>query len=136
MRRMLVLVLAILFLAACSRQAPEVTAQEQVPADQRTEAAASAGATDGGGGGGEATWVAVDISFESAPESIPAGPQTITLVNNGQAVHNVTIDGETIVEAQGGETQEGEVDLEPGTHEYICSVPGHDSSMNGELTVE
>lgn len=134
MRRVLALVFAILALAACSRQAPEVTSQEQVPADERTAAAATEGATDGGGA--EATWVAVDIDFESAPASLPAGPQTITLVNNGQAVHNVTIDGETIVEAQGGQTAEGEIELEPGTHEYICSVPGHDASMNGELTVE
>ena len=25
---------------------------------------------------------------------------------------------------------------EPGTYEYICNVPGHDASMNGELTIE
>lgn len=138
MRRILIFVLAALMLAACAKQAPEITAQEQVPADQRTEAAPAGGeATEGGGGGGgDATWVAVDIDFEAAPESLPAGETEITLVNEGAALHNVTIDGEVVVEAQGGATETGTVALDPGTHEYICSVPGHESLMNGELTVE
>ena len=138
MQRILVVVLAALALAACSKQPAEITANDQVPADQRT-ASASEGAGDGateGAGGGDATWVAVDIDFESAPESLPAGETTITLVNNGSAPHNVTIDDEVIVEATGGATEEGTVNLEPGTYEYICSVPGHEQSMNGELTVE
>lgn len=138
MRRILVVVVAALALAACSAQAPEVTANDQVPSDQRTSAATEGGdaASEGAGGGGDATWVAVDIDFESAPETLPAGETTITLTNNGTAPHNVTIDGETIVEAAGGATEEGTVNLEPGTHEYICSVPGHEQSMNGEITVE
>jgi plastocyanin len=136
MRRILVLVLAVLALAACSKQAPEVSANEQVPADQRTEAGASEGGSEGGAAGGGATWVAVDIAFDAAPETLPAGETEITLENQGSAVHNVTIDGETIVEAQGGDTETGSVNLEPGTHEYVCSVPGHDSLMNGEITVE
>jgi plastocyanin len=137
MRRVLVLAFAVLALAACSKQPPEVTAQQQVPADQRTAAASSEGAGGGGGGGGgDATWVAVDIDFESAPESLPAGEQEITLVNNGTATHNVTIDGELIVETEGGQTGTGTVNLEPGTYDYICSIPGHDASMNGSITVE
>ena len=140
MRRILVLAVAALALAACSAQDPEVTANDQVPADQQTSAAgeggASEGAGEGEGGGGDATWVAKDIEFESAPETLAAGETTITLTNNGAAPHNVTIDGETIVEAAGGATEEGTVNLEPGTYEYICSVPGHEQSMNGEITVE
>jgi plastocyanin len=137
MRRALIFVLAVLMLAACSKQAPEITAQEQVPADQRTEAAGEGG--DGGegeGAGGGATFVAVDIAFDSAPDSLPAGETEITLVNEGAALHNVTIDGTVIVEAQGGQTQTGTVTLDPGVHEYICNVPGHEALMNGELTVE
>ena len=137
MRRALFFVLAVLMLAACSKQAPEVTAQEQVPADQRTEAAAE-GATEGAGGGeaSGATWVAVDIDFTAAPETLPAGETEVVLENQGAALHNVTIDGEVIVEAQGGATETGTVNLEPGTHEFVCSVPGHESLMNGEITVE
>ena len=138
MQRILVVVLAALALAACSKQPAEITANDQVPADQRTAAATEgggAGATEGAGGG-DATWVAVDIDFESAPETLPAGETTITLTNNGAAPHNVTIDDELIVEAAGGASAEGTIALEPGTYEYICSVPGHEASMNGEINVE
>ena len=137
MRRVLVLAFAVLAMAACSKQPPEVTAQEQVPRDQRTEAGASEGADGGGdGGGGEATWVAVDIAFESAPSTLPAGEQEVTLVNDGAAVHNVTIDGELVVEAQPGQTATATVSLDAGTHDFNCSVPGHEGTMSGELTVE
>lgn len=134
MLRIVVVVLAAFALAACSAQDPEVTANEQVPADQRTSAAPSEGAT--GAAGSEPVWVAVDIDFESAPETLPAGETEITLTNNGAAQHNVTIDGETIVEAAGGATETGTVNLEPGEYEYICSVPGHEELMNGSITVE
>ena len=86
------------------------------------------------------TWVAVDIAYESAPSSIPSGGTTVTIDNRGAAVHNVVIAGfngdEPVVEAQGGQTDQAELDLEPGTYTYYCSVPGHRSSMEGELTVE
>lgn len=139
MRRILIFVLATLMLAACAQQAPEITAQEQVPADQRTEAAPAEGegGEEGEGeGGGGAEFVAIDIDFASAPDTLPAGDTEITLVNEGAALHNVTIDDTVVVEAQGGQTASGTVSLEPGTHEYICSVPGHESLMQGEITVE
>ena len=136
-RILVVVVLAALALAACSKQPAEITANDQVPADQATSSASEGGASASeGAGGGDATWVAVDIAFEAAPSTLPAGENTITLTNNGSATHNVTIDGEVIVEAAGGATEEGTVALEPGTHEYICSVPGHEQLMSGEITVE
>lgn len=89
--------------------------------------------------GGSLEWVAVDIAWDSAPTTMPAGEQTITLTNDGAAPHNVTIPDVSdtpIVEAASGESAEGQVSLEPGTYEYYCSVPGHQASMTGELTVE
>lgn len=139
MRRIVIFVLAAIVLAACAKQAPEITAQEQVPADQRTEVAPAGGeATEGGGGGG--SFVAIDIEFETAPESLPAGETEVTLVNEGQAPHDVTIEelgDETVAEAQAGETASGTVTLEPGEYTYYCSVPGHrEAGMEGALTVE
>ena len=84
-------------------------------------------------------WVAIDIDFEQAPTTAPAGEQQVLLTNNGQSIHNVTIPDvseDPIVEAGAGETATGVVELEPGTYEFICSVPGHESLMKGELTVE
>ena len=100
-----------------------------------------AGSESGGPGTAAAAFefVAADISFESAPETAKAGKQTITLVNNGKAPHNVTfpeLSDAAVVEADPGSSAAAEVDLKPGTYEYICSVPGHEASMNGTLTVE
>ena len=88
---------------------------------------------------GQLEFVAVDIAFETAPTTGVAGGQTVTLTNNGAAPHNVTfpdLDDAPVVEAAPGETASAEITLEAGTYEFICSVPGHEASMNGELTVE
>lgn len=85
-------------------------------------------------------FTAIDIEFAEAPEqAVPAGEKTLVLVNDGATVHNVTIPelGDApVVEAGGGETAEDIVELEPGSYEYFCSVPGHESLMRGEFTVE
>lgn len=101
------------------------------PAPEATSASASEE--------GQLEFVAVDIAFETAPQSAVAGPQTVTLNNEGAAPHNVTfpdVDDAPVVEAAPGESASTEIELEPGTYEFICSVPGHESLMNGELTVE
>ena len=142
MRRITVFLLAALMLTACSKQAPEVTAQEQVPADQRTEAAPAGGseAAEGEAGDGGATWVTIDLEFAEAPTTLPAGETEITLQNDGAAPHDVTFEelgDETVAAAPGGDTEEGTAELEPGTYTYYCSVPGHrEAGMEGTLTVE
>lgn len=86
------------------------------------------------------TFTAVDIDFSEAPtEPVPAGEKQVVLVNEGVSIHNVTIPAlgdEPVVEADGGETSTALVELEPGTYEYFCNIPGHESSMEGEFTVE
>lgn len=98
---------------------------------------------DGGGDGGEAipegalVWAAEDIEFADAPDSAEAGEATIAIDNQGGITHDVTIDElDVAVEAAGGETAVEEVEVEPGTYYYYCSVPGHESQMNGEITFE
>ena len=143
MRRIFIFVLAGLLVAACSEQAPEITAQDQVPADQRTQAAGENGTEEGAAGeqpGGEGTWVAVDIDYASAPETVAAGDVEVTLNNDGSVVHDVTFEelgDETVVSVPGGESDTAAVTLEPGTYTYYCSVPGHRAAgMEGELTAE
>jgi plastocyanin len=101
---------------------------------------AEGGSAEGQGEAAPGTFVAVDIDFAAAPETLPAGPTTITLVNDGQVEHNVTIEGvngdQPVVVAGPGATAEGEVDLAPATYNFFCSVPGHEANMSGELTVE
>lgn len=99
---------------------------------------------DGGGeqGGGDIpddalVWVAEDIEYVEAPESAPAGEVTIAIDNQGASLHDVTIEALDVkVEAEGGETASETVEVEPGTYEYHCSVPGHAETMSGEITFE
>ena len=142
MRALAVLFVVALTLVGCSKSEPEVDPVAQVPADQRPETGASEGGSEGGGGegGGGAEFVAVDIAFESAPESVPAGDLEVTLKNDGAAQHDVTFEepGDvTVASANGGETASGTITLEAGTVTYYCSIPGHrDAGMEGTLTVE
>lgn len=130
-----------LSIAACTPQEPDVTPDEQVGAEQRPEPAEDGEGGEGGGSeepAGEIyTFVAVDIAFDEAPSEVAAGPVTFELVNEGGATHNVVVDdlGQTVVEANGGETVTGNVTLEPGEYRYHCSIPGHENLMNGTFTV-
>lgn len=87
---------------------------------------------------GAFTFVAVDLDFSAAPEAIPAGEQTIAIVNEGVIVHNVVFEGENVkVEAQGGETAFETFELAPGTYTYFCDVPGHrQAGMEGTVVVQ
>lgn len=138
MPRIIVLALAlvaVLALASCTRQEPEVSLEEQVPADQREDEEATDG--DAGEQGGDAVaWEAFDLGFEG-PTELPAGEVTIRLDNTGNQPHDITVeelDDRTIVETDGGGSDESTVTLEPGTYTFYCSVPGHRGSM--EETVE
>lgn len=104
---------------------------------------AAAGAGDGGTEqvpAGALMFVGTDeLVFSEAPETAPSGEQTFVLTSEGGLPHNVVIDevsSEPIVEAEGGQTEQGTADLRPGAYTYYCSVPGHrEAGMEGELDV-
>lgn len=110
--------------------------------EEEEEAAAEEGDSEGEDAGfpeDALVFTAVDIEFEEAPTTAEAGEVTIALDNQGGAPHDVTIEeegDETVAEADGGETDTGTIELEPGTYTYYCSVPGHRSSMEGTLEVQ
>lgn len=85
-------------------------------------------------------FVAVDIAYSEAPATAEAGTLTFALDNQGGIFHDVVIEeiGDVeVVGADGGETDVGTVDLEPGTYTYYCSVPGHrGAGMEGTLEVQ
>lgn len=85
------------------------------------------------------TFVAVDIEYDAAPETVPAGEVTIAIDNQGNLDHDVTIEelgDEPVVAAEGGGVDVATITLEPGTYTYYCSVPGHRATMEGTLVVE
>ena len=81
----------------------------------------------------------VDIAFTPRKLTISANtPTVITLVNNGAAVHNFSIDELNIRsgDLQAGETKTVTIDAPAGTYTFYCSIPGHRSAgMVGTLTV-
>lgn len=124
------LVVVVLALAACTAQEPGVSEDEQVTADQQPDE------SDGGDGGDEEdagagetfTFVAVDIDWADTPGELPAGEVTLEIDNQGDILHDLTVEelgDETVAEAEGGETDSGAVELEPGEYTVYCSVPGH-----------
>ncbi len=82
------------------------------------------------------------VSFQiEMPASLPAGPTTFTITNNGTHEHSFEVAGNGIEEKleanlQPGESGTLEVDLPPGTYEVYCPVADHkDQGMLVELTV-
>lgn len=75
------------------------------------------------------------------PEELPAGPTEFTITNEGSRRHNFRIEGPGVSEGfdtnlTPGETRTLQVDLEPGTYDVWCPIPGHRSlGMELELTV-
>jgi plastocyanin len=107
------------------------------------EGAGGEQAPGGGEGGPEESanqplFVAVDIEFEQAPETLPPGDIPFTLENQGSIEHTVVLEelgDEKILDASGGQTDEATVTLEPGEYTYYCDVPGHRATMEGTLTI-
>jgi plastocyanin len=67
---------------------------------------------------------------------------TVTAENEGGVVHNLTVfdGGDELAgtdDVDPGSSADLEVDVDPGTYEMICTIPGHeDLGMAGDFTVE
>jgi plastocyanin len=131
-------VLASFALAACgddddddTTAASETTTQTTAPEEQASS-----------GGGGETIPIAEsDYKLDPADVEAQAGSITFELTNEGEAPHNLEVEGNGVEEVSdtinAGDSTEFTVDLEPGTYEIYCAIDGHkDLGMEGELTVE
>lgn len=140
---LVVAVVAVLGLTACSEQPPEVAVNDQVPADQRVVEATDGEEGGGGGATGEVTGRFVgnqSLEFTEAPSELPAGPNTLELVIEGALPHDVTFEGvnndNPVVAGDTEGTYTGNVTLDAGDYVFYCSVPGHrEAGMEGTLTV-
>jgi plastocyanin len=92
----------------------------------------------GGGGDADVTVVAEDtLSFDKGDYTAEAGEITIRYEAGGSMTHTLLIEGVDGFELQvsgTGSEDSGSVDLEPGSYELFCDVPGHEG-MRATLTV-
>lgn len=149
-RHVLVLIaIAAITLGACTQQEPEVTANDQVPADMRiaeTEPGAEGEGGEGDGGSAsfeeaEAVWVADGLAFTEAPSTMPADGTVMGLQIIGGLPHNVVFEGfqddRILVEGPGEGEYAARQSVPAGTYTYYCSIAGHrEAGMEGEITVE
>jgi plastocyanin len=78
--------------------------------------------------------------LEFVPETLEAaaGAVTLALSCEGGVNHNLVIEelDEVVAECRRGQTDVGTIELEPGTYTYVCTIPGHERTMRGTLTVD
>jgi uncharacterized cupredoxin-like copper-binding protein len=121
------------------------TATPAATTGAETTAGADTTAETQGGNGGTST---IDLSmtdFELNPSdpTVPAGEVTINATNDGQAPHNIEVEGPSGEQELESDLSPGDsgtltVDLsKPGNYEWYCPVGNHrDLGMEGEITVE
>jgi plastocyanin len=117
---------------------PEEGAEPTEAATEETGGDTGEATEESGSGAPELSVIARDIYWETAELSAPAGTVTLTITNEGAALHDFVIDALDIkVDLPPGGTQTVEVDLPAGTYEFYCSIPGHkEAGMVGTLVVE
>jgi plastocyanin len=94
---------------------------------------AACGGGDGGGGETTDTVTMVDNAFQ--PADFTAASDTLTVTNDGQALHSFTVpDGDIDQDVQAGESAEIDVSgLSSGTSDLECK---YHPEMTGSITVE
>jgi len=144
------LILATLALVACggggSSSTSEETSSGGAAKEETSEAEGEKEAEGGSAGSAGAVDIEADpsgnLAFTSDTATAKAGKATINFTNESPVPHDVKIEdangeevGGTEVISEGSDS--AEVELEPGTYTYFCSIPGHrQAGMEGTLTVK
>jgi len=101
--------------------------------------------TNGSGSSGPATELAVSLkewAIGLPQDEVAAGKYKFTVTNEGEFPHNIVIKdggevGRTPTFGKADVPQVLEVDLQPGTYNVVCDVPGHaEQGMTMELVVK
>ena len=107
-----------------------------------TEPTATTGAAEAGGGE-TVKMSAIDFEFDPSDPTVAPGEVTFEVMNDGEAPHNLEVEGpsgeaELPEDLQPGDSGDLPVDLnEPGTYRFYCPVGNHeDLGMVGEVTVQ
>jgi plastocyanin len=111
--------------------------------DDGEEATEAATQTAPAGGAGETVDMSLtDFALNPAQLTVAPGEVTFNLTNDGQAPHNLEVEGpsgeaELDQDLEAGQSGQLTVDLsQPGTYEMYCPVGNHrQMGMEGEITV-
>ena len=137
------LILASLALVACGGSSDSSSSAETGGSETTTEGGGNEAEGGTAGGAGLAIEAASSgLAYASTTASAEAGEVTVDFTNPQAIPHDVAIEddsgevlGETEVVSEGSSS--AEVELEPGTYTYFCTIPGHrEAGMEGTLTVE
>lgn len=99
--------------------------------------AACGGNGDGGGteGGGPTTVTTIDNAFQPSSLTIAAGSE-LELVNDGQAEHNLSIEGTDVSDdVEPGASTTVSLDVEAGDYTMFCKYH-RSAGMKGTITVQ
>lgn len=92
-------------------------------------------AGDTGSGDPTASVSMVDNAFRPVNLSVAAGSE-LSVANNGEALHNITIEGTSVDEdVDPGETTSVAMDLAPGEYTMVCEFH-RQAGMEGTVTVQ
>ncbi|MGH2676487.1 MAG: cupredoxin domain-containing protein [Actinomycetota bacterium] len=96
---------------------------------------AACGGGGDGGNGGETTDSVTMVDNEFQPSTFTASAETITVTNDGQALHSFTLEAAGIdQDVQAGESADIELSgLDAGSHDFTCK---YHPEMTGSVTVE
>jgi plastocyanin len=115
--------------------------------DENTGAATTTSAPAAETGGGTTEVAMTEFKFDPNDLDVSAG-DTLTLNNDGQIPHNLTIvEGDNPLgggaelaasdDVSPGDSGDLTVDVEPGTYSFLCTIPGHaEDGMTGSITVK
>lgn len=108
--------------------------------------AALAGCGGGGGGSKGATVTATngavsvgahDIYYDVGTIKASPGKLTVTLTDQGALDHTFTVSSKNFDLAVSSSKKEatGTLDLQAGTYDFFCRIPGHSAQMHGKIEV-
>jgi len=140
------LLLAAFALAACGGGSNTTSEESAAPAETTQEAETEKEAEGGSAGSAAAVDIEADptgqLAFTTTEATAKAGKVTLNFTNSSPVPHDVKIEDSSGQEVGGTEvvsegSDSAEVELEPGTYTYYCSIPGHrEAGMEGTLTVK
>jgi plastocyanin len=139
------LVLASFALVACGGGSSSSSSETSSPETTSESSGGSTEAEGGSAGGGSALKIETassGLAYSSDSATAKAGKVTVDFTNGQPVPHDVAIEsaegeviGQTETTAEGSDSTE--VELEPGTYTFFCTVPGHrEAGMEGTLTVK